>query len=172
MRYSTFIIFTYWDCQFYDRIIDEFECFCSSKNYKTSAGNFKAMPVMTSNKFQAIMWLIYWTRCLSFMWVGRFFVTLLMFAQHLTLVTIFSIERLANKFYVCIPSITFVILKKLTKFIFETELCIYKFLERWWNVLMSQILLPKIFIIFFHYLLLLYIAPISNIMRLFRSRHI
>ena len=39
-----------------DCIIDGFEYFCRTRNCITSAGNSK-MPLTTSNKFQAMLWL-------------------------------------------------------------------------------------------------------------------
>ena len=40
-----------------DCIIDGFEYFCRTRNCITSAGNSKIMPLTTSNKFQAMVWL-------------------------------------------------------------------------------------------------------------------
>ena len=38
-----------------DRITDRFECFHKTKNYITSVGNFKIMPLTTLNKFQVML---------------------------------------------------------------------------------------------------------------------
>ena len=53
------IIKTLESCRFYDQIIEEFECFCRTRNYKSLAKNFKTMGnfkivSITSNNFQAL----------------------------------------------------------------------------------------------------------------------